>query len=78
MSTKVTKRGVTASTIDSMLTHQYVTFLNALNKEMDIAYEFEDRSEHIDYYRGMREALSKSAEIFTKLYEDVSRKTSRK
>jgi len=66
------KRGKSASNIDSLLTQQYVTFLNALSKEMDIAYEFDDRCENVDYYRGMLDALSKSAELFSKHVEDVS------
>ena len=72
MSTKEVKQDHSISNIDSLLTRQYVNFLNALSKEMDIAYEFEDRSEHLDYYRGVLEAFSKSAEIFRKHYEDVS------
>jgi len=63
--------------IDGILQQQYVNFLNALSKEMDIAYEFEDRCEDIDYYRGMRQALSEAAELFRKHYEDVSSKKPR-
>ena len=73
MSTKELKRR-TISDIDSVLTQQYVTFLRELSKEMDIAYEFEDRCEHLDYYLGVRQAFSRAAELFRKHYEDVSTK----
>jgi hypothetical protein len=74
MSTKETQRAISNQTIDSMLTQQYVSFLKEINKEMDIAYEFEDRCEHIDYYRGARKALSTAAELFIKYYESTSSK----